>query len=247
MTRNQALEFHPELYDATAPGYYDLVYRRGRGVQWFWHFARFREVAKRLPDSIQRIIDLGCGPGTFLGNLERPLDRAVGIDLASRQIGYAREHYGRPGLELRVGDTTMLDPAQDRFDAAVSIEVVEHLLAGDTQTLLASMRDLLVPGGTMVLVTPNYRSHWRFLEPLVSILGPIDYRKQHINRFHRKRLIREVEQAGFVDVRCEMFFVIAPFLAAISKQLAEFVLRFEKLALPFFGAELIVVARNPSP
>ena len=246
MTRPQASEFHPELYDAIAPGYYDRVYRRGRGVQWFWHFARFREVTKHLPATVRRIIDLGCGPGTFLGNLQKPYERAVGIDLAAPQIDYARQTYRRPGLEFRVGDTAALDPAQDLFDAAVRIEVIEHLRPEDTQKFLGSIRDLLVPGGTMVLATPNYRSFWPLLERLVSILGPVDYRVQHINRFHRKRLRREVEEAGFVGVHCETFFVISPFLAVVSTGLAEFVLRCERVLLPFFGSELALVARKPA-
>jgi 2-polyprenyl-3-methyl-5-hydroxy-6-metoxy-1,4-benzoquinol methylase len=242
--RRRSAGFHPELYDQISPGYYDLVYRRGRGVQWFWHHHRFGVVTEGLPASSRRIIDLGCGPGTFLGNLKAPFEYALGIDLAAPQIAYAQSRYHRPGLEFRVGDVTALDPAE-RFDVAVSIEVVEHLRPEDTQSFLSAIYDLLEPGGTLVLTTPNYRSLWLVLEWLVSKLGPVDYREQHINPFDRKRLRREAEQAGFVDVRCQTFFVIAPFLAAISGRLADRVLRWERRLLPFLGAELALFARKP--
>lgn len=242
--RSKAVEFRPELYAAISPGYYDLVYRRGRGVQWFWHRHRFGVVGEGLPDSLGRIIDLGCGPGTFLGNLKQPFVHALGIDLAAPQIAYAQAHYQRPGLEYRVGDVTGLDRAE-RFDVAVSIEVVEHLRPEDTQNFLSALYDLLEPGGALVLTTPNYRSLWPALEWMVSKLGPVDYREQHINPFDRRRLRREAERAGFVDVRCQTFFVIAPFLAAISGSLAERVLRWERRLLPLFGAELALFARRP--
>lgn len=237
-------DFKPELYDEIAPGYYDRVYQRGRGTQWFWHHHRFGVVTAGLPPSPRRVIDLGCGPGTFLGNLQRPFERALGIDLAAPQIAYAQSRYRRPGLEFRAGDVTQLDPAE-RFDVAVSIEVVEHLRPEDTRRFLAAIHDLLAPGGTLILTTPNYRSLWPLLEWMVSRIGPVDYLEQHINRFDARRLRREVEAAGFVDVRVQTFFVIAPFLAAISTRLAERVLGWERRLLPAGGAELALVARKP--
>jgi SAM-dependent methyltransferase len=238
-------DFSPEQYDAISPGYYDLVYQRGQGVQWFWHHHRFGMVSGGLPAGARSIIDLGCGPGTFLGTLERPVERALGIDIAAPQIAYAQDRYRRPGLEFRAGDVTGLDRAE-RFDAAVSIEVVEHLRPEDAQPFLTSIYDLLEPGGTLVLTTPNYRSFWPVLEWMVSKIGPVDYLEQHINRFDRGRLRREVEQAGFIDVRCGTFYVISPFLAAVSRGLAELALRWERRLLPLLGAELVLVARKPA-
>jgi hypothetical protein len=55
----------------------------------------------------------------------------------------------------------------------------------------------------------------------------------------------EVAKAGFIDVRCESFFVVAPFLAVISGSLGERVLRWERKLLPALGAELLLVARKP--
>jgi 2-polyprenyl-3-methyl-5-hydroxy-6-metoxy-1,4-benzoquinol methylase len=239
-------DFDPGQYDAISPGYYDLVYQRGQGVQWFWHHHRFGVVAAGLPAEARSVVDLGCGPGTFLGNLKRPFERALGIDIAAPQIAYGQKRYRRPGLEFRVGDVTGLGQGE-RFDAAVSIEVVEHLRPEDARPFLTAIHGLLEPGGTLVLTTPNYRSFWPLLEWLVSRIGPVDYLEQHINRFDRGRLRREVEAAGFVDVRCSTFFVVAPFVAALSTRLAELVLRWERRLLPWLGAELALVARKPAP
>ena len=237
-------EFRPELYDAIAPGYYDAVYRRGAGIQWFWHHHRFAQVEARLPNECRRLLDLGCGPGTFLGRLERPLDYALGLDLAAAQIAHANALYGGARREFRVADVRDLSLVEP-FDAIVSIEVIEHLPPAATADFLAAIQRLLRPGGTVVLTTPNYRSLWPLLERLVSAKGPVDYRRQHINRFRRDRLADELRHAGFEQVRCETFFALAPFLAGVSRRLAETVLAAERRWLPRAGAELVVSAIKP--
>jgi 2-polyprenyl-3-methyl-5-hydroxy-6-metoxy-1,4-benzoquinol methylase len=240
---SHATEFLPELYDGIAPGYYDKVYRRGRGVQWFWHDARFREVEARLPKTLDSILDLGCGPGTFLGRLERPVRRAIGVDLANAQVEYARHTYQRDGLEFLAADVRDL-PATDRFSAVVSIEVIEHLPREATQSFLRTLFERLSPGGTAILTTPNYRSLWPLLEHLVSWIGAVDYRRQHINRFTAHRLAAEMTAAGFETVDVGTFFVFSPFLASLSTVAARKARLLER-ALKRAGAELIVSGVRP--
>ena len=226
------------------PGYYDRVFRRGRGVQWFWHRERFRKVEQAIPREATKVLDLGCGPGTFLGQTERRFAAALGVDLAPSQIEYARRHYDRQGLEFQVGDVGHFESTQ-RFDAVVSIEVIEHLPPADTGRFLGNILQLLRPGGWAVLTTPNYRSLWPLLEQAVSRLGPVDYRAQHINRFTEQRLQEELASAGFRDVGCETFFVVAPFLAAVSTGLAGSMLGIEARLLPRLGSEILACARRP--
>jgi 2-polyprenyl-3-methyl-5-hydroxy-6-metoxy-1,4-benzoquinol methylase len=213
-------------------------------VQWFWHQHRFATVAAHIPAGTQSIIDIGCGPGTFLGNFGTSIPRALGVDIAAAQIEYARRHYQRPGLEYRAADASRLQGGE-LFDVAVSIEVIEHLTPTDAASFLARLCELVRPGGGVVLTTPNYRSLWPLWEALVSRIGPVDYRPQHINRFTAERLTGELRQAGFVDVRCQTFFVAAPFLAAASRGAAERLLGWELRRLRPWGAELVVSGRRP--
>ncbi len=236
--------FRLDHYLEIEPGYYDQVYRRGRGVQWFWHHHRLARVEAKIPADCRSLLDLGCGPGTFLGNLGRPIERALGIDLAEPQIAYAREHYSRKGFEFRVADVR--DAAlEGGFDTVVSIEVIEHLPPEQVGGFLRDAYTVLRPGGHLILTTPNAKSHWPLLEWLVSQIGPVDYRQQHLGLFDRKGLVRAVADAGFLSVACETFFVAAPFLAPLSKAFASAVLRFERRVLPALGAEILLVARRP--
>ena len=238
------LEFQPDLYHGIPAGYYDAVYARERGIQWFWHHRRFTAVAKCLPPSGGSILDLGCGPGTFLGHFAAGYQHALGIDLAEAQIEYARRRYGNDRVRFEAEDVAAFRRSGE-FDAIVSIEVIEHLPPGQMQPFLRSIVRLLKPGGTLVITTPNYRSLWPVIESLVSRVGPLDYRAQHINRLNRKRLVEELERAGFLIRFQGTFFVFAPFLAALSVRLAELVYKWEGRFLPKFGSEIIVRAEKP--
>ena len=236
---------YQELYDDIAPGYYDRVYAQGKGVQWFWHRYRFEAVAESLPsEGGDRILDMGCGPGTFLGHFASHYRRGQGIDLAKAQIDYAARRYGSERLSFDAIDIAAFSHG-DVFDAIVSIEVIEHLPADETQTFLRTILRLLKPGGTLVLTTPNYRSFWPVIEWLISKKGPVNYLEQHVTHFTMPRLVRELEAAGFVVRSKRTFFVIAPFLAAISTRLANLGYAIERRLLPGLGSEIVVSAVKP--
>jgi len=236
--------YEPELYDAIAPGYYDRVFERGSGVQWFWHYHRYAAVVASLPKTGNSILDLGCGPGTFLGNHAQGYRRALGIDLARAQIEYATRKYANDRVQFNATDAIGFT-GKEKFDVAVSIEVIEHLPLAETHSFLRNVFELLNPGGMLVLATPNYSSLWPLIERYVSKIGPVDYVRQHINRFTLSRLERELTNAGFVVDNKRTIFVASPFLAFVSSRLAEMVYRLEQRFLPQHGSEIVISARRP--
>lgn len=95
-----------------------------------------------------RILDLGCGHGVLLDALARRLPEAglVGLDVVAPP----------PDARWRAvtGDiATRLPFADHSFDVVVAGEVIEHVPHPDL--MLAEIRRILRPGGTMVLSTPN--------------------------------------------------------------------------------------------
>ena len=57
-------------YSQIEAGYYDKVYRRGKGIQSRWHHHKFEMLSRAMPN-IGKVLDIGCGPGTFMGNLKK--------------------------------------------------------------------------------------------------------------------------------------------------------------------------------
>lgn len=231
----------PFDYGGIAPGYYDDVYRRRRGVQSKWHhlkFAAVREaVGARAP-----LLDVGCGPGTFLGTFDDGRD-CVGVDVAAAQVEHARRVHGGAGRRFDVFAGGALPVADGAFDAATLIEVVEHLT--DPVAALREALRALRPGGLLVVTTPNYASHWPVLEWLVGRLSPVDYAHQHVTHFRRGSLRDAMTEAGAVRVSVRSFLRAAPFAAALSWRLADAIDRAERRVPLAPGALLLAAGEKP--
>lgn len=216
-------------YDSTPVGYYDRVFARRRGVQSKWHHLKFARVRDALGAGGVHL-DIGCGPGTFIGTLERTT-LSIGADIAQAQLVYAHGHYagaGRQFLRIAPGGLPFADEA---FDRVSLVELVEHLDDAAVSQLLGEAFRVLKPHGRIVLTTPNYRSAWPLVEYLLNRLGEVDYRRQHINRFDRQRLRSALQRAGFAAITLEAYQFAAPFAAALGWRFADLVARLEPAPL----------------
>ena len=127
------------------------------------HFGRDRDDPRPLAGLT--VADIGCGGGLASEPLARLGARVTGIDGSSRAIAAARAHAGAAGLEIdyRVGGAEEL--AGERFDAAIALEVVEHV--ADRAAFVAACCACLRPGGPVVLATLN-RTLRSFLLAIVA-------------------------------------------------------------------------------
>ncbi|HTP12569.1 MAG TPA: class I SAM-dependent methyltransferase, partial [Bacteroidota bacterium] len=101
------------------------------------------------------VLDAGCWTGYGSNMLASRARRVSGIDLSSEAIDYCRAHYAAANLEFVQMDATRLD-FHRTFDVAVSFQVIEHL--PDPGMFLMSLKQAVVPGGTILLATPNVRT-----------------------------------------------------------------------------------------
>ena len=111
-----------------------------------------------------RVVDLGCGSGALLPALlaERSVTAIVGVDVSARALeGAARRLHldrlperQRARLTLLQSALTYTDARLRGYDAAVLMEVVEHL---DPERLPALERAVFASAapGTVVVTTPN--------------------------------------------------------------------------------------------
>ena len=118
-----------------------------------------------------RVLDLGCGNGALLATLleEGDLVEIVGVDVSSRALADAarRLHLDRmperqrARLTLRQGALTYTDARLRGYDAAVLMEVVEHL---DPDRLPALERTVFADAApiTVIVTTPNVEHNVRY-------------------------------------------------------------------------------------
>jgi ubiquinone/menaquinone biosynthesis C-methylase UbiE len=156
---------------------------------------RFLRTGVRAGD---RALDLGCGEGTFITELQAAGAASVtGADVAEAALDRARARH--PGIEFRRVPFDGPLPFADRsFDLVWASEVIEHV--ADTARFLSEVRRVLAPGGRVLVTTPNH-SRLRLLidgiEPHSEPLG------DHLHLYTRRSLRTALEEFGFdgVEVR----------------------------------------------
>ncbi|GAB3306351.1 methyltransferase domain-containing protein [Epidermidibacterium keratini] len=97
-----------------------------------------------------RVLDIGCGTGTFALLLAARGLQVTGIDPATASIAVAREKPGAGAVMWIVGTTSDLPPLQ--VDAATMTANVAQVFLDDDDWLvtLRAARSALRPGGTLV-------------------------------------------------------------------------------------------------
>jgi 2-polyprenyl-3-methyl-5-hydroxy-6-metoxy-1,4-benzoquinol methylase len=139
------------------PGHYaqKQLHSRSGLVRWS-HGSRFR-LARELvaPFARRRLLDYGCGDGTFLSLVQDLFPEAVGVDAAADQIAdCALRFAGVPGMAFL--STAELDGPRhgNRFDVVTCLEVLEHCPDDVQVTVLERIRGLLSPGGVVIISVP---------------------------------------------------------------------------------------------
>ena len=120
-----------------------------------------------------RVLDLGCGPGALLQRLlAGRYERIVGVDVSARALELAARRLKledmhdaqRRRIELLQSALTYRDRRLAGFDAAVLVEVIEHLDAPRLGALEQNVFGTASPG-TVIVTTPNveYNGRWETL------------------------------------------------------------------------------------
>jgi SAM-dependent methyltransferase len=104
----------------------------------------------------RRVIEVGCGDGWNCGQLaERDLE-VVGVDWSRNAIAYAKQLVPRARFHCGdIRDSEFIQRFAEPFDAAILVEVIEHIPPADCVAAVREIRNLIRPGGTFVLTTPS--------------------------------------------------------------------------------------------
>jgi SAM-dependent methyltransferase len=116
---------------------------------WFRrHLAVYEWVAERC--SGLEVVDMACGEGYGVEVLARRALRVTGVDANPEAHEHASLKYSRPGVRFA---RELVESWSEPCDAIVFLQTIEHV--EDPSAVLSHFRELLRPGGSAYVSTPN--------------------------------------------------------------------------------------------
>jgi len=145
----------------------------------------------------QSLLDVGCGEGVLTVEWAERLGdaRVVGIDLDDPKLRAEWEQRERPNLEFRIEEATRLSFADDEFDLAAAIEVLEHV--PEPEATLAEMARV---ARSHLLVSVPREPLWRGLNMARGAYWrELGNTPGHVNHWSKRGFVSLLSRYGTVE------------------------------------------------
>lgn len=189
------------------------------------------------PGREERVVDLGCGWGTFEFALAHRVAEIVGVDFSERSIALCERRLAEHPLEnvrfLRAdaGDTGLEGGA---WSLVVAADLFEHLYPDDSLRVVREAHRLLARGGRFAIWTPHRGHLLEILKNRGILLKPDP---THVDYKSMGRLRMMLEEAGFVVEKAYYAESHLPVLRGLERALIPW--------LPWFRRRIAVLGRKP--
>ena len=155
---------------------------------------RLISIYQEREGSIESLIEIGCGDGSFLKHAINKIPRLVGIEPSTRFSASAIKD-GYKIINGYVNSSKKI--TKDTFDSFVARQVFEHL--SDPLDVLLGIKKMLNPKAVGLIEVPNgYKAIWkkRFYE----------FFPDHLNYYSINSLVALASEAGFNVISCHETF-----------------------------------------
>jgi predicted SAM-dependent methyltransferase len=166
-----------------------------------WHATRILERMLPWPPAIVKnksVMNYGCGNKFYPG--------AINVDLFAPH----RALLGKRRPDMYWSGTTRLSDLQGSLDGIVCEHVIEHILPDDVQGLLLRFRELLKPGGVLVVSFPDVGKVLdgglcQGFNSLTASVNSLIYRHGHCFMYDCELVTGLLRRAGFTEVASTPF------------------------------------------
>lgn len=160
-----------------------------------------------IPQSAQRVLDLGSGAGRLLRLVRSLLPHAgfVALDFSPAMIEHFHAAFpGEDRIQIVMHDMQDPLPSLGTFHAVVSSFAIHHLTDDRKRGVYSEVFDLLTPGGIFCnlehVSSPSEHLHLQFLEKMGLRPDQEDAENKLLDLDTQLQWLREI---GFAEVDCQ--------------------------------------------
>ncbi len=145
-----------EVWTQDSAGYDEMIKEQlsNKKEVAYW----MKELKHVLGDEPKDILDVGCGPGFLTIIMKRLGHRVKAIDGSAGMVRCAAGNFAAAGMEVNVQEEDAVelpDESSSSYDVIISRDVVWTLY--DPQKAFERWREVLKPGGNVIIYDGNYR------------------------------------------------------------------------------------------
>ena len=125
------------------------------GVIAWSHRARFRVGLRLIGSSVPKLLDYGCGDGTFLAMAADRVREGWGADIAADQIADCQKRLSSlTNLQFRTTDDLGDARHAGAYPVVTCMETLEHCTPPTVELVLSDLSRLVSPGGRVIISVP---------------------------------------------------------------------------------------------
>jgi ubiquinone/menaquinone biosynthesis C-methylase UbiE len=180
-------------------------------ISWS-HQARFRTALSLVSGNPQgKLLDYGCGDGTFLSLIKNRFDTVVGADIDENVLAHCRERFANDTKVDFVHSPQIRSMAPESFAVICCTEVLEHVPEEHYEVLLSDFERLLTRDGRLILSVPIEVGASLLIKELFRVLAA--WRKLGDYSSKETYSLRELFTMG---VRCSPRGIVRPIYETAS-------------------------------
>lgn len=154
----------------------DYWWHRGKRANVLFQIKRFAR------NKDLKILDVGCGTGYLLKELQNEVINAYGIDISIQSLAFCKK---RGIKNLKHWDIEKNPYPQITFDVVLALDVIEHIQ--DDNKAMKNIAKSLNKDGIVIFASPAFPFLWSYWDELAG----------HFRRYDKKSLVKLFEDSGF--------------------------------------------------
>ena len=171
------------------------------GTDHFWIMAKKWYLNKFIPKERANILDVGCGSGDLLKDIEVKYHNVYGIDINEKALSYCKSK----GYKVYRADLSIcgsLNKFNQKVDIIFAFDFLEHIK--EARIALVELRKISSLQTALIITVPAHK----------FLFGKWDVNLCHYRRYSKKELESELYESGWI-LQKSCYIHILPLIPAV--------------------------------